>query len=69
MVDDLEPTQIGKLFEQHQVKSFNLIEAVKRFGGPPGWELVLNEYKDAYLSPTTGGHVSTLLMHFERDEE
>ena len=69
MVDDLNQVGIEKIFEQHKFKYFNLIEATKRFGVPPGWKLLKNERLSEYRSPTTGDDVYDLLMHFERDGE
>lgn len=69
MIDDLEQAHIEGIFERHNVKLFNLIEAVKRFGVPPGWNLLMDEPRDTYVSPTTGINVTTKLLHFERDEE
>ena len=68
MMDDLEQAHIEKIFEQHEFRLFNLIEVVKQFGVPPGWELPMN-YEATYWFPTTGSDVCTKMMHFERDEE
>jgi ubiquinone/menaquinone biosynthesis C-methylase UbiE len=69
MVDEMGQVAIEKIFEQHKFKQFDLIEATKRFGVPPGWKVLKNERVNTYRSPTTGKDVFATLMHFERVDE
>lgn len=67
-VADYSPAAIKRFFQRHKIKQFNLTEAAKRFGVPPGWRVLTDERMLSYRSPTTGEECYDLLMHFERDE-
>ena len=68
MVDEYAKDHIEQVFKQHRFRTFNLIEAVKRFGVPPGWKLKMDEKAETFFSPTAKKAVMTTLMHFEKDE-
>lgn len=68
-VDDLPESYIIEM-EKHtgnRIRNSNNVSALRRFGTPPGWKKVRDDYVPVYNSPHFNISVSGYVLRFERD--